>query len=152
MKHHRKEVILQLGGSKTNQHEAYEERRLFHRCVVDKVPRRHCAACAALHLSKNRPRHEALVVDENNKPYVYTYAKVNDTMKNIARSFGLEPTRYTIHCMPRGGASDLFKGYNKSIHWIMVNCYWANDTGMIKTYLSRPNPDIYTFDPTKYIR
>ena len=135
-------VVLDLPGSKTNQFRIPEERTLYHRSGLcnngDKFSSL-CPVCICKKLVAKRSGDAPLFVKSNGEPYVYK--ELNNLVKNLALSYGLDPTYYTTHCMRRGGATDLFCKYGKSLEWIMVHCNWDSPSVVMSRYLKAHNVD-----------
>ena len=135
-------VILDIPGSKTNQFDIPEERVLYHRdkmCNAGSTPTTMCPACVCKLNSTNRKQDDPLFTDEQGR--YYSYKMLNDITKRCAVFFGLDSKYYTTHCLRRGGATDLFIKYGKSLDWIMVNCNWESKETVMKRYLKAHNPD-----------
>lgn len=140
-------VILDLPGSKTNQFCIPEERVLYHRkemCNGGQILSDMCPACVCIKLSNvrsvKRAPNDALFVRVNGTPYSYNH--LNKLVKRCAEYFDLDPALYTTHCLRRGGATDLFIKYGKSLDWIMVHCNWESKETVMKRYLKAHNPDL----------
>ena len=140
-------VILDLPGSKTNQFCIPEERVLYHRkkmCNGGEILADMCPACVCIKLSNirsiKRAPNDALFVRMNGKPYSYSH--LNQLTKSCAKYFDLDPALYTTHCLRRGGATDLFGKYEKSLDWIMVHCNWESKETVMQRYLKAHNPDL----------
>ena len=138
-------VSIKTGKDKNHELLTQLERCVYCSCGLDKYSCVVHELHAYLHNSKQLPKDDCLLRNDNGSPL--TYDPYNDFAKKMAIMLGLNPRFYTTHCYRKGAMTELSLG-GLGLLQIVDFGKWG-DISAMKTYVKLSNPDLSRFYATE---